>query len=171
MIKHEVTYKGIIQFDLENLTNKHIKQADWKKTCMLLLEGEIFQYYQWFILKRYNLQLNKPLRESHISFINDRFTDVKGETLENKELLWNSIKSKYNGKEMNITLNVDVRTNAEHWWLNVVESSRNDLQLIRNELGLSLPYFGLHMTVGHANEKNIHHSEYIHRLLDKGLIS
>lgn len=168
---NEVTYKGIIEFDLENLTNKHIKQADWKRTAMVILEGEIYQYYQWFLRKRYNLILNKPLRGSHISFINDRFTDVRGETLEDKEKLWNEVKNKYNGKSMNITLNTDFKTNTEHWWLNVTEQSRSDLQQIRSELGLNKPYFGLHMTVGYATHLNLEHSEYIHNLLKKGLIS
>lgn len=167
---NEVTYKGIIEFDLENVTNKHIKQSEWKRTAMVILEGEIYQYYQWFLKKRYNLILNKPLRESHISFINDRFTDVKGETLEDKEKLWNEVKNKYNGKSMDIILDLNVRTNAEHWWLNVTEQSRTNLQVIRNELGLNKPYFGLHMTIGYSNDKNLYHSEYIHNLLKKGLI-
>lgn len=171
MSHHEITYQGTIQFDLDNVTKKHENQSSWKRTAMVLFNGEICQYYQWFILKRYNLRLNSPLRGFHCSFINDRFTDVKGDTLEDRELLWNLIKTKYNNKEINITLNLDIRTNAEYWWFNVAESSRNDLQLIRNELGLDRPYFGLHLTIGNCNEKTIHHSEYIHRLLDKGLIT
>jgi hypothetical protein len=29
-------------------------------------------------------------------------------------------------------------------------------------IGLSRPFFGLHMSIGYANEKNIEHSIYIH---------
>lgn len=168
---NEITYKGIIQFDLENKTRKQENQSTWKRTAMVILGGEIYQYYQWFLMKRYSLILNKPLRDSHISFINDRFSDVKGETIEDKEKLWNEIKNRYNGKSIDIILNVDARTNAEYWWLNVTEQSRADLQVIRQELGLGKPYFGLHMTIGMSNDKNLYHSEYIHRLLEKGLIS
>jgi hypothetical protein len=53
----------------------------------------------------------------------------------------------------------DIGTNGKHWWLNVTSS---DAENIREFLGLSrIPYFGLHLTIGHANEKNIQHSEYI----------
>jgi len=44
------------------------------------------------------------------------------------------------------------------------------LQSIRTELGLGKPFFGLHMSIGYANEKNIEHSEYLHDLIKKGYI-
>ena len=38
----------------------------------------------------------------------------------------------------------------------------DDARNIRSAMGLTPdPYFGLHLTIGHANERNIEHSEYI----------
>ena len=167
---NEITYKGKIEFELPNLTKKHELQGSWKRSAMILLDGEICEYYAWFIKKRYNVILNKPLRKSHVTFINDRFSDVKGETLEDKEKLWNEVKNEYNGKDIDITLNVDIRTNAEYWWLNVTQESRDKIQVIREKLGLKEPYFGLHCTIGYATHLNLEHSEYIHRLIKNNLI-
>jgi hypothetical protein len=32
-----------------------------EKMAMILLDGDVTEYYAWFIQKRYNLILNKPL--------------------------------------------------------------------------------------------------------------
>jgi hypothetical protein len=47
-----------------------------EKMAMILLDGDVTEYYAWFIQKRYNLILNKPLRGAHISFINDSMRDL-----------------------------------------------------------------------------------------------
>lgn len=171
MIKHEVTYNGIIEFEIENKTKKHELQASWKRSVMVLFEGEICEYYQWFINRRYSLPLKKPLRRMHCSLINDRFTDVKGETLEDKEKLWNEVKNKYNGQSIDVTLNLDMQIVKNYWFFDLNEQSKLDLQAIRQELGLGLPYYDFHCTVGIVNEINKPHHDYIKRLLDKGLIS
>jgi len=103
---------------------------------MVFFEGDVAEYYAWFIKKRYNLILNKPLRGAHISFINDSTP----------------------------------KTNDEHWWLNIPHEEREQLQSIREELGLGRPYFGMHMSIGYVNEKNLPHSKYIHDLIKKGFI-
>lgn len=89
---------------------------------------------------------------------------------EEVEIKWEEVKKKWDGKEIEIVLDLDPRTNSEHWWLNIPHEERGELQSIRDELGLDRPYFGMHMSLGYANEKNIHHSRYIHDLIKKGFI-
>ena len=163
-----ITVKGKIKFDPSDKTNKHKNQATWKRVAMVLIEGELAEYYAWFIKKRYNLPLNRPLRGAHVTFINDRASDMNGK--------WDEVKKKWDGKEIEIVLSVDPRTDSVkdnssgHWWLNVPEEHREQLHGIRAELGLGRPYWGLHMALGYANEKNIAHSKYIHGLIINGFI-
>lgn len=140
---------------------------------MVFLDGDVTEYYAWFIKKRYNLVLNKPLRGAHISFINDSFRDMtlNGQrSMEEVKTIWNDVKNKWNGKQIPIMLNLNPKTDDKHWWLNVDHEYRDKLHGIRAELGLSRPFFGLHMSIGYANEKNIQHSKYIHDLIKTGLI-
>ena len=67
---------GRIHFDPPNKTSKHINQSSWKRVAMVMLEGDICEYYSWFINKRYNLPLNRLLRKAHITFINDSYKDL-----------------------------------------------------------------------------------------------
>jgi hypothetical protein len=169
-----ITYKGIIHFDPVNVTRKHKNQADWKRMALVLIDGELCEYYAWFIKKRYSIELNRPLRGAHISFLNDSVNDMmKGLkcTEQEAEIIWNSVKNKYDGKEIDIVLNVDVRGNNKHYWFNIPEEFRTELHNIRLELGLSRPYFGLHMSIG-TTRSGIHeeHANYIQRLLRNGII-
>jgi len=66
------------------------------------------------------------------------------------------------------------------------EEDREELHAIRAELGLGRPYYGLHMSIGRAEnfvdndkfipgaekakEMNIEQSKYIHRLIKNGQI-
>lgn len=154
--------RGKIWFDPKNVTKKHNNQAEWKRMAMVIFDCDITEYYSWFIKKRYNLQLNRPLRGPHISFINDSVRDMG-----DKADKWDEVKEKYNGKEVIVTLNPDVRSDGKHWWFVVEHESRKPLLDIREELGLSKPYWGMHMTIGYANEKNIEHSKYILDLITK----
>jgi len=163
-MENYITYKGIIHFDPVNKTKKHENQANWKRMALVLIDGEITEYYAWLIKKRYNLTLNKPLRGAHVSFINDSINDMLNGlkcTEQEAEVIWNSIKEKWEGVEIDIVLDLDMRSDAKHWWLNIPQDKREELHKIRKELGLGRPYWGLHMSVGYANEKNITHSEYI----------
>lgn len=171
--------KGKILFDPPNITSKHQKQGNWKKVAMLEFEGDIKKYYRWFVKKRYNLYLGESIRKAHITFINDRASDMNNN--------WKIVKKKWNRKVIEVELSTDVRSDGVNWWLVVPEESRKPLQSIRNELGLGRPYFGLHMTFGVARDakddsnyfqknairavrQNESHSKYIVRLLSKGLI-
>jgi hypothetical protein len=151
-----IELKGKIWFDPKNVTKKHNNQAEWKRMAMVMFDGDVSEYYAWFIKKRYNLILNRPLRGAHISFINDSIRDMG-----DKADMWGEVKEKYDGKEITIMLDPDARTDSKHWWLVVEQESRKPLLDIRAELGLGKPYYGMHMTVGYANERNIEHSKYI----------
>jgi hypothetical protein len=156
--------KGTLIFDPEDKTRKHLSQASWKKVAMIQFEEssknkDICDYYRWFIEKRYNLTLNKPLRGAHVTIINDRYSEMNGK--------WEEVKELYNGKEFTVTIDLDARTDAQHWWLRIPEKENAQLQEIRTLLGLGKPFFAFHMTIGHANERNLEHSQYIHTLINK----
>lgn len=170
---NKVTLIGKVVFDPENKTKKHISQGEWKRIAMVFIDGEVTDYYSWFIQKRFNLTLNKPLRNAHISFINDSNHDMmkNGRTLQQVNADWERTKHKWHGKEIPIMLNLNVRTDGRSWWLNVDPEYRDLLHGIRNEVGLGRPFFGLHMSLGYANERWIAHSEYIHELFKTKLIS
>jgi hypothetical protein len=172
-MNEKITYIGKIGFEPENVTKKHNNQAAWKRIAMVFMDGEISEYYSWYIQKRFNLVLNKPLRGAHISFINDSNRDLSlnGKKSQKEiDALWNNVKSKWDNKIIPIMLDLNPRTDGKFWWLNVHNEYRDKLQGIRNELALGKPFFGFHMTIGYANEKNIQHSEYIHRLLTSNFI-
>lgn len=139
-----------------------------------MFEGDVAEYYAWFIEKRYNLKLNKPLRGAHISFINDSMNDLaKGLGTDDEKFIneqWDKLAKKWNGKEIEVCLDPDVRMNDKHIWLIIPYSEREILHGIREEVGLSKPFYGLHMSIGYADSKNIEHLKYIHRLINKGLI-
>lgn len=161
---------GKIVFDPVDVTRKHKKQASWKRMALIMFEGEICEYYAWLINKRYNLELNRPLRGAHISFINDSLRDIaKGlNTSEaGAKKAWIEAKEKWDGKSIDVYLNPDVRSDGEHWWLNVPEEKRQEIHEIRKDIGLGRPFYGLHMSIGYANERNIEHSKYVSRLASK----
>jgi hypothetical protein len=164
---------GKINFDVEDKTRKHLNQSSWKKVAMVMVDGEICEYYAWFINKRYNLKLNKPLRGAHVTFINDSMRELtKNGQLPEKTVLtqWEKTKQNWNNKTIPIAINLDPRTDGNHWWFNIPHEERELLQSIRTELGLGKPFYGLHLTVGYANERNIEHSIYLHNSLKNGFI-
>ncbi len=172
-MNNRITLTGKINFEPEDKTKKHLNQASWKKIAMVLIDGDICEYYAWFIQRRYNLVLNKPLRGAHVSFINDSMRDLtqNGNILEDEALnTWKEVKNKWNGKKIDIILDLEPKTDDRTWWLNIPHDEREGLQAIRSELGLGKPFFGMHMSIGYANEKNIEHSVYIHDLIKKGFI-
>lgn len=176
--KDRICLTGKIYFDPDDKTTKHKSQASWKKMAMVVIKGDVTEYYAWFIKKRFGLDLTKPLRGAHISFINDHVKDMNGN--------WEKVKKKYHRKEIKIVLDVRPDIQTPHWWLIVPHDERGELQGIRSELGLKKPYFGMHMTIGSAVDKksdvkndtnsktakkmNLAHCEYIKGLIDKGQI-
>ncbi len=161
---------GTIYFEPENWTKKHAAQSSWKKIALIMIEGDVCPYYAWFIKRRYNLELNKPLRNAHVTLINDSIKDLSlngKRTIEEVDELWETLKTKWNKKTVNVLLDLSPRTDDLHWWLNVKDESRIELQSIRDEIGLGKPFWGMHMSIGYANERNIQHSEYIHRTIKR----
>jgi len=165
MKKNNITYQGKFLFDPKDKTKKHNNQSSWKKTAMVIFDGDITEYYAYFLEKKYGIKLNKPLRGAHISFINDSINDIKnGLSLINDEDVlkrWNHVKKMWDGKKINIVLDLDMRSDSKHWWLPVEKSNRNFLHAIRYQLGLNEPFWGLHMSIGYANDRNIEQSKII----------
>lgn len=149
------TYGKLI-FDPKDYTRKHEKQSKWKKTAMVLIGDDLSEYYAWFLKKRFNLKLNPPLRDSHLTIVNDRVSDSTDNMCR-----WDELKEFYKKEVIEVEYHVSPRTNGEHWWLT---AACREGVFIREQLGLKrTPYFGMHITIGHANEKFIDHSEYIYR--------
>lgn len=168
-----ITLTGRISFEPEDRTKKHKSQSSWKKMAMVFLDGDICEYYSWFIMQRYKLKLNKPLRGAHISFINDSMVDLtqNGKITEEDALnKWVEVKKKWDGNRVSIVLDLNPKTDDRTWWLNIPHEEREVLQSIRTELGLGKPFFGMHMSIGYANEFNIEHSCYLHESIKKGFI-
>lgn len=142
--------KGKIVFDPVNVTKKHTKQSSWKKTVLVKFNCETYDYYSWFLKKRFNLTLNKPLRGTHFTIVNDIVNDD----------LYNKSKEIFDGKEIEITYDPSfIRSNKKgHWWL---KAYSDDAQNIRNVMGLGDPYFGFHITIGLATHLQLEHSKYI----------
>ena len=164
---------GKINFEPEDKTKKHINQSTWKKVAMVMVDGEICEYYSWFIKRRYLLTLNKPLRGAHVSFINDSVMDLTQngkKPLETALNDWELVKQKWHGKKIPIAIDLDPRSDGRTWWFNIPHEERTLLQSIRNELGLGKPFYGMHLSIGYANEKNMIHSEYLHESLKNNFI-
>jgi hypothetical protein len=151
--------KGKLHFDPINVTKKHHRQSSWKKVAIIKFNDDLPEYYTWFLNKRFNLYLNKPLRGSHMTLINDKINDD----------IYNQAKEIFDGKEFTVRYNPeDIRCNDKgHWW---VKSYCDDGEVIRNSMGLGRPYYGFHITMGRATHLNLEHSNYIKRLIDKEII-
>lgn len=140
---------GTINFKPVNVTKKHNAQHTWKKTALVETDCDLELYYSWFLERRFNLVLNQTIRGTHISFINDRFEHDD----------WNRYASIFDGKPITFFYELEPRSNGKHWWLRVHSP---EAESIREACGLPRePYFGMHLSLGFANEKNIAHSEYI----------
>jgi len=70
------TVSGRIEFDPGIKTKKQEKQSSWKKVSLVVLNDDTSKYYSWFLMKRFGLILNPPIRGSHLTIINYR---VQGE--------------------------------------------------------------------------------------------
>lgn len=144
--------KGILEFDPVNVTKKHLAQSSWKRTAMVRFDCDLFAYYSWFLEKRFNLKLNKPLRGTHLTIINDRFESDE---------LYAQASQLFNGKEITVSYDPTVvRANQKgHWW---ISANSDDARNIRSVIGLDpYPYFGFHITIGLATHLQLEHSKYI----------
>jgi hypothetical protein len=168
-----ITVYGKIYFEPEDKTKKHKSQSSWKRIAMVNFNHDLSSYYAWFINKRFNLELNKPLRGAHISFINDSIKDLTQDgkiTLNEANQKWESVKRKWNKQVVPIKLELTPKFNKKHWWLSLDNDSKQNLLGIRAELGLKNPFWDFHMTIGVVNEKNAYHNEYIQNGIIRGFI-
>jgi hypothetical protein len=148
--------KGKLHFEPQNKTKKHNEQSSWKRVAMIIIKDDTCEYYAWFIKRRYNLELNKPLRGTHITIINDRNSEA---------IDFDKVKESWEGKEIEFYIDPTPRTNGEHWWLRVWSSDAED---IRVKCGLKAkPYFDFHLTIGYANPRWIEHAKYIHECIKR----
>lgn len=136
-----IKIRGILDFTPEDVTRKHIKQSEWKRVAIIKTDCDLDKYYAWFLCKRFNLELNENLRGAHVTFINDRL---------NRDI-FNEAANYFNGKEIDFYIELEPRSNGQHWWLRV---HCPEAESIREAMGLSRePYFGLHLTLGNATIK------------------
>jgi len=169
----------ILEFDPPHLIKKHEVQGEWKKTAICNVGDDIDQYYSWFLKKRFNLSLIKPMRGSHITIINDKLYDEQ-KYLQAKQI--------FNGKKIVFDYDpAEIRGGINpkgegFWWLKVYNT---DIEAIREFAGLNRkPFFNLHLTLGAVQQEwkkgikngppplediQIHqlHSEYIVRQMIK----
>jgi len=146
--KDWLSITGKLIFDPTDKTNKHKLQSSWKKSAIIMFNDDVCEYYAWFIKKRFNFDLNKPLRGSHYTLINDKY---------NNTTLWNKVKELHQGDSVEVFYNTNLRSNTEHWWLKSFSTQGNK---IRQELNLGKPFFNPHITIGLVNDKNIEASKY-----------
>ena len=163
---------GKLKFDPINYTKKHVTQGSWKHTAIVEFADDSDLYYSWFIKRRYNLILNRPLRGFHFTVINDKITNLsQDEIIELKKL--------FQDTEIKVQFDTDLRTNGEHWWLKAYSI---DCENIRKAFNLDpRPFWSPHLTVGYVvngqpNKNGIRynqmweHSHYLHKLLIEGKI-
>jgi hypothetical protein len=144
---------GKIEFDPINVTRKHDTQSTWKKVAIVKFDinDDTYAYYSCFLKKRFNLNLNKPLRGTHLTIINDIVDDE----------FYKMGRELFHGKDIKIQYDPSIiRSNKKgHWWL---KAYCNDAHNIRSVMGLDPnPYFGLHITIGLATHLQLEHSRYI----------
>ena len=143
--------KGKIVFDPINKTKKHSKQSTWKKVAMVEFKDDTWSYYSWFLKNRFGLVLNKPLRGTHFTIINDVVD----------EEIYAQARELFDGKEITIQYDpTNIRSiDKGHWWL---KAYSDDAKNIRTAMGLDeTPYFGFHITIGLATHLQLEHSKYI----------
>ena len=179
---------GKIVFDVEDKTNKHKLQSSWKKTAFVFIDGDACEYYSWFLNRRYNIVLNKPLRGCHVSFINDSIRDLSDngqKNIEEIDKLWNEVKNRWDGKDIDklqllcMPLDKNLRCirslDASHIYL-LEHMKQVTLQVIREKYGLEEEYikmyfhyepstYHLHIHFVNTVSNQLHSSvEYSHEL-------
>lgn len=140
---------GRIEFEPQHLTKKHVIQYDWKRTAMALTDCDTHLYYAWFLKKRFDLELIRPIRGTHMTFINevvdyDNFEEAK---------------KIFDGKPLKFYHGIEPRSDGKHWWLRAYSTEAEEIRMM---LGLERQsFFTMHLTIGRPNENNLEHSRYI----------
>jgi hypothetical protein len=140
-----------IVFELPHVSKKHVEQGAWKTVAAALIDGDITQYYSWFIYKRFGLKLIQPLRRGHVTFISDRTDQIKDLDI---------VKEKWHNQIVEVQIALAPRTDKKYWWLRV---SCPTFDEIRTSLGLGKPFYDFHLTLGYTFDTNL--SSYILEVL------
>lgn len=133
-----IKIKGILDFEVEDMTRKHKSQSSWKRVAIIKTNCDLYKYYAWFLKKRFNLELNDNLRGTHISFINDKMDRTT----------FDEASKIFHGREIEFYIELEPRSNIKHWWLRV---HCPEAESIREVMGLTRdPYHAFHLSLGHA---------------------
>lgn len=146
---------GVVKFDPEPKTEKHIKQSEWKKQMCIDFRGELDLFYAKMVEKAYLIHLIRPHRLGHLTIIADRYSDNEK---------WKLAKERYDGKKVEVWYDPNVRGNDEYWWLRATCKFGDAL---RKELGLGKPFFPYHITIGSVKESEKEHVNYVLKCRDK----
>lgn len=151
MEKQTLRTKGKLLFDPVPISgNKKKMFKPW--WLILKLDDDITAYYRWFFIREKGLMLQKSAWGSHVSVI-------RGEVVDKD--LWEQIKEKYSGKEIEIEYELIPKTNGKHVWL---RSISKELLEIREEFGLGKSEIGFHITLGSPIERMKEHLKYLHKI-------
>ena len=163
-MKYNEHIQGKIIFDPADLTNKHVNHSSWKKHIIAFIdEPDFCAYFSWFIKKRYSLNIHYPIRDVHLTVVNDKLVDG----INASERKYSRSKSMFSGKVIDITYDLDIRTDGRSWWF---KAQSDDAIILRQHIGLKpTPYFGFHITVGRVDgrEYEKEHGNYVHRLIKR----
>jgi len=148
-----IEVKCKIEFDPKPLSGN--SDSMFKPWWMIAtIDGELTEYYAWFIKKRTGLLIQRPAWGAHISVI-------RGEKPIGEQEAWDSVKAKYQNSEVTMFYDPNIRTNGDHWWM---RAHCNDFFDIREEL--NLPKFSslsFHLTIGRPIPRHKEMSDYFHR--------
>lgn len=168
-----ITLQGKIVFEPPDLTKKHHNQSNWKRVAFVEFDGELCEYYSYFIKNRYGLLLNKAIRKPHVTIINDSVKDLRlndTKTIEEVDILWEDVKKKWDGKEIDVIIDVELETNGKYWWCPIPHEMNQTLINIRKEIDLGEPYYKFHISIGYPHPRHEEHALYIHRLMKNDLL-
>jgi hypothetical protein len=164
LINYSEHIKGKIVFDPPDLTRKHENHSEWKKHVIAFIdEPDFCSYFSWFIIKRYSLKILPPIRDAHLTIVNDKLSDG----IDSTELKYSRSKRIFNERMIDIYYNLDPRTDGKYWWF---RAKSNDAIMIRKHIGLRPdPYFNFHITIGRVDgrEHEIEHGKYIHEIIKR----
>jgi hypothetical protein len=147
--------QGILEFSPPHKTKKHEKQGEWKSHALIFTNCDLEKYYRWFLETRFNLELSKTLRGSHVTIISDRLNKEQQVRFDNARQIWDKHK-------ITFYYELEPLSSGSHWWL---RTHCPLAEIIREAIGLSpTPFFSFHLTIGRADlhmDKDRHGKEFI----------
>ena len=122
------------------------------------IEGDIVKYYSWFLQRKHGIRLQSPAWGPHISIVRGEETTLD---------IWEQFKKKYDQMPFKFVYKVSLRTNGDHWWMNV---DCDFLTEFRLEMGYpEESEYGFHLTLGMPTPLHLEQSKNIWRSYKKRL--